>query len=1452
MAGAKPQTPHTYTYLFFFLLITWYCGLRTYICRTLIQRAYSLSLHACLFNLLDRPHPHGVPGHDLAVHPRSTKHPTCTTRPISHSPSSTSRNAPPSSNFPRTTSLCGNSSPTWPPDEQCSTSTTTDVGKLNKPTLDERSYGSNDSTIPSSTTDYTPTGLRPSCSDSSSTDLDTTITAFIFVTTRAYFCTTWLRRTPYWHPTCGTMETGRRISWHQQGEWFGFSIQDSSKPLLELQGHRRNGSFAGASMEILVPRHPQHMVETHSIRSGNLRHSFWQHRYDCIIAELVAQLRSRNVDLDKLATYKSRSAGHCVNQKEATQNMAKEIAQLLQSWLPSHPPADQASQQRILELEAELAKMKSDAANPPPNTSTPAHPASSPIGRAFQGQAAASTTFDPAALLVSPGSVDPWLVANQPDSLTETQYKRWLKDLKLPQHQQDTLAKQLEKVKEWWQHQPDEAVKTVQRASVAMGIDPGKHKNATSDEIVLRVMTVAMLMHSWLAGYLNSRDSKVKPILADLAVAHACILTLAFVTPSCLSPSIDVFYGLRMIQSALMGQYVLLHPKANSKLQALLRGTPLGRIFFCSSWEELSEALVCFKHHEAVYLLFSHIANFQPKFYIGSTSSFVLDREHSRYRKFLQVQQNKFVLAEVALRFWCRFDNFWMWSVFPVYTNKPNFWALEQALIQLWQPRLNTPFMYQFFNCRKGIIQRTKFSGSRQFGTFSLWRKLRWKSTPTHVRRALQHPIFGRRVKLWEVIQDLGTNSVKRFHMEKRIRSNEFGQQGCYFLRRLANNLGEPQRSYAINAIDRALTFWRAKRVRRPVPLRAPWLVAPDWTKQLRRLLTTHTPQPPRTTTPHCKFLPLALYSPNTPQSWTVYAITRRWLHNGLQETNHNVLALHFADLPRPLYQTTNTSSWTGTNYSLTTAHSPPFPRDHFRTKSSHLQKKSTRHYSQHSRRGLPAILYLPYLETQSKQCGYRPYANTIVHFKITSLTKTLLASNNNSLKRSFTMKTNELPHYVCIAQLFTTDAFQQPSPTPWSSGSWRTAPSSSLHTPSPTSKNNLANSTLGHWEPAKTYRMPTFSPSGKSSSWLEGPLWASLQLLFDPCWTASPRWYTISFPKLFHTTWRRATFSTSSSASRTPTSTTCLRRRSTTRTWPDSSPVSTPTASSIAGAWHSSSSLRLWVQILMKSSRSKQTPPTTPATWSKVEPAARWTSHERSSSVTSNASSWCPWKWHSSLSAIQFMPKFEAPPWALHWARPCVWWSWHCQKRSGTKPTTALWPPWTCPLDSSDTWTTDYALRTRRGTMTYALPTSYTLSSTANRSSLRPSLTRNSWVFALNSNHLHYDTAHLVISIRSWLLFPPLRSTSNCLGSYPDCFWWPNAPTLNPNKPEVLPHCTDCTERLASLKVTLLLYRNQFANFYMLKLSGKKAPRRNPADWNHWLSISKCPIFNSPFTYSM
>ena len=193
--------------------------------------------------------------------------------------------------------------------------------------------------------------------------------------------------------------------------------------------------------------------------------------------------------------YHSFRAGQFVNQKEATQNMAKELAQLMQSWLPSQPCADNASQQRILELEAELAKVKSDNAQALPTTAETPGQASTPIVRALQGQPSASTSFDPSCLLVSPVSVNQWLVDNQPSSLTETQYKKWLKALKLPPHKQK-IGATTGKGDYMWNNQQDDAVKTIQRASVAMGIDPCKHKNASTDEIGLKVRTFAMLMNS--------------------------------------------------------------------------------------------------------------------------------------------------------------------------------------------------------------------------------------------------------------------------------------------------------------------------------------------------------------------------------------------------------------------------------------------------------------------------------------------------------------------------------------------------------------------------------------------------------------------------------------------------------------------------------------------------------------------------------------------------------------------------------------------------------------------------------------------------------------------------------------------------------------------------------------------------------------------------------------------
>ena len=168
---------------------------------------------------------------------------------------------------------------------------------------------------------------------------------------------------------------------------------------------------------------------------------------------------------------------------------------------------------------------------------------------------------------------------------------------------------------------------------------------------------------------LRSNCLKAKKIRSILPICHSCILCLALLTPFTLYPSTDLFHGFRILQTLLMGQFVLLSRNGNKKLQALLQGKLLHRMFRFSSCEHLVSLIQSVHTEQAVYLRFSHVANFQPDFYIGSTSSTILDREHTRFRKFIQVQQNKFVLAEVALRFWNRFDNFWMWSIFPLFTD---------------------------------------------------------------------------------------------------------------------------------------------------------------------------------------------------------------------------------------------------------------------------------------------------------------------------------------------------------------------------------------------------------------------------------------------------------------------------------------------------------------------------------------------------------------------------------------------------------------------------------------------------------------------------------------------------------------------------------------------------------------------------------------------------------------
>ena len=152
--------------------------------------------------------------------------------------------------------------------------------------------------------------------------------------------------------------------------------------------------------------------------------------------------------------------------------MARELAQHMQSWLPTTAAPNPSSQQRVLDLEAEIAKLKAapgedestPASGPTPSASTP----SAPIVQSLRGRPQSSSTFEPSSLLVMPGSTNSWLTSNPIPTLTEAAYKQWLKDLQLPQPKLDTLNRNLTKALGWWQNQHDNAGATISRVIVAM------------------------------------------------------------------------------------------------------------------------------------------------------------------------------------------------------------------------------------------------------------------------------------------------------------------------------------------------------------------------------------------------------------------------------------------------------------------------------------------------------------------------------------------------------------------------------------------------------------------------------------------------------------------------------------------------------------------------------------------------------------------------------------------------------------------------------------------------------------------------------------------------------------------------------------------------------------------------------------------------------------------------
>ena len=221
------------------------------------------------------------------------------------------------------------------------------------------------------------------------------------------------------------------------------------------------------------------------------------------MTELLTQLRNKGVDLDKVSSSKARQDGKLLDKTNNTKYAAQQIADLIHSWVPTRT-ADPDTQHELTQLRSQLAQLRqqlgdntgepSTLGNAGPSTSSPA---STPIQAALMrnSQSPASPAppgFEPSSLLVGTTVLNPWLAQNMPPSLAAPAFNKWLKDLNLPESKKKVLTDNIAKTEEWWANQPAEALDTIERVAVMMGIPVslmGKNYDSLN---LLRAMTAAI------------------------------------------------------------------------------------------------------------------------------------------------------------------------------------------------------------------------------------------------------------------------------------------------------------------------------------------------------------------------------------------------------------------------------------------------------------------------------------------------------------------------------------------------------------------------------------------------------------------------------------------------------------------------------------------------------------------------------------------------------------------------------------------------------------------------------------------------------------------------------------------------------------------------------------------------------------------------------------------------
>ena len=220
-------------------------------------------------------------------------------------------------------------------------------------------------------------------------------------------------------------------------------------------------------------------------------------------------------------------------------------------------------------------------------------------------------------------------------------------------------------------------------------------------------------------------------------------------------------------------------------------------------------ALLSFHTRPSLSTLTPSSLTLSPFSYLGSTGDGVAARHGNRVSKYKQLLKSKLVKVELALRWF--FDKANIRQFVPLVIalthSSESAEVLEHQLIDLWQTKLNFPFISKFLShkalgfCRIRPNTKHGYSANGE----RLFRKVRRRLKTKKVFRS--KTLKGQ--SAWRILLDLSSLTAKSYQAEKLIRSSQISDLELYGLYRLASNLEQPHQSKTISALRSALVFRR-------------------------------------------------------------------------------------------------------------------------------------------------------------------------------------------------------------------------------------------------------------------------------------------------------------------------------------------------------------------------------------------------------------------------------------------------------------------------------------------------------------------------------------------------------------------------------------------------------------------------------------------------------------------